>query len=273
MVLFNGRNVVQGLFPNNEKRYLDCDDLVKKKNFIDLIFESNEDLFDLAMIKYWFDDNAMKTTTVLLRINFIPYAQMDRKIGKDLFSFKYLAKFINSLNFDTVRISDPHSPVVAAAIDRCIINYPMFDVDLENYDLIFYPDNGAAKKYSEIYEKSYRFGNKKRNLETGEIECYEIIANKKDIEGKKILMRDDLIIGGGTYKYAAKALRDMGAKEVDLYITHIMPSAEDFCKNYKEYGIDNFYSDNTLNVPFYTTPRVRKYTKINKEELWEQLQY
>ena len=256
MVLFNGTNIVQGTFPNNEKKYLDCDGLVKKENFIDLIFESNEDLFDLAIIKYWFDDNAMKTTTISLIIDFIPYAQMDRKIGKDLFSFKYLAKFINSLNFDIVHILDPHSPVVAAAIDRCIIGYPMYGVDLEDYDLIFYPDNGAAKKYSEIYEKPYRFGNKKRNLETGEIECYEIIANIKDIEGKKILIRDDLIIGGGTYKYAAKALRDMGAKEIGLYITHTMPSAEDFCKNYKEYGIDNFYSDNTLNVPFLYSPHV-----------------
>lgn len=75
-------------------------------------------------------------------------------------------------------------------------------------------------------------------------------------------MRDDLIIGGNTYKYATKALREMGAAQVDLYITHIMPSAEDFYKNYKEYGIDNFYSDNTLNVPFYTkTLCVRKICK------------
>ena len=256
MVLFNGTNVVQGLFPNNEKKYLDCELLVKEKNYIDLIFENNEDLFDLAIIKYWFEDISTKEAMVTLIIDFIPYAQMDRKIGKDLFSFKYLAKFINSLNFDIVHISDPHSPVVAAAIDRCAIDYPMSGVDLENYDLIFYPDNGAAKKYSEICEKPYRFGNKKRNLDTGEIECYEIIANIEDIEGKRILMRDDLIIGGNTYKYATKALREMGAAQVDLYITHIMPSAEDFCKNHKEYGIDNFYSDNTLNVPFYTAPCV-----------------
>lgn len=40
------------------------------------------------------------------------------------------------------------------------------------------------------------------------------------------------------------------AAEVNLFITHIMPSAEEFCKTYKEYGITNFISIDTLRTGF-----------------------
>ena len=182
---------------------------------------------------------------------FCPYGQMDRKIEGSMFSFKYFAQFINSLNFTTVTIYDPHSSVMPALLNHCIVKYPMDGVYPEEYDLIFYVDNGGCKKYSEIYDYPYRYGNKKRNLSTGEIICYEVVADKEDIQDKKILIRDDICIGGRSFKEAAKALRKMGAAQVDLYITHLMKPAEDFYKHHKEYGIENFFSANTLNMPWY----------------------
>lgn len=253
MVLFNKFNVIKSTFPNGEKQYYDLSDLLRHspRNIITLVYEDNRDLFDLAIVKYWFDDNAINGATVELRAEFLPYGQSDRKIGDAIFSFKYFAKFINSLNFDQVTIYDPHSLAMEAAIDKCYVEYPMNGVNLDNYDLMFYPDNSAAKKYSEIYDKPYRFGNKKRNLDTGEIICYEIIADRQDISGKKILLRDDICMDGRTFKEAAKTLNNMGAAQIDLYITHLMPTAEDFFLNYKDYGITNFYSENTLRQAWY----------------------
>lgn len=253
MVLFNRHEIIKGYFPNGEKQYYDLADLLRysPRNIVSLTYENNEDLFDLAMVKHWFDDNAINEGTIELIMEFCPYGQSDRKMDDAMLSFKYFAHFINSLNFDQITIYDPHSPVMEAALNKCFVEYPMTGINLDNYDLLFYPDNGAAKKYSEIYNKPYRFGNKKRNLNTGEIICYEVIADKEDIEGKKILMRDDLVIKGGTFKYAAEALRKMGARQIDLYITHIMSSAEDFCKNPQKYNIDNIYSDNTLKMSFF----------------------
>lgn len=251
MVLFNGNNIIKGKFPNKEKQYYDFSEVLRdrQRNMITVIFENNEDLFDLAMIKYWFDDHAINGATVELIIDFCPYGQSDRKMGDAMFSFKYFAHFINSLEFDQVTIYDPHSLVMEAAINKCLVLYPK--IVLVQYDLLFFPDNGAAKKYSEIYNYPYRFGNKKRNLDTGEIICYEVIADKKDIEGKKILIVDDICMGGRTFKEAAKALLDMGAAQVDLWITHLMPQAEDFYKNHRDFGITNFYSYNTLRMPWF----------------------
>lgn len=251
MVFFNGNDIIKGRFPNKERQYYDFSEVLrdKQRNIITVIFENNEDLFDLAMIKYWFDDHAINGATVELIMDFCPYGQSDRKMRDAMFSFKYFAHFINSLEFDQVTIYDPHSLIMEAAINKCLVLYPK--IVLVQYDLLFYPDNGAAKKYSEIYNRPYRFGNKKRNLDTGEIICYEVIADKKDIEGKKILIVDDICMGGRTFKEAAKALLDMGAAQVDLWITHLMPQAEDFYRNHKDFGITNFYSYNTLRMPWF----------------------
>lgn len=253
MVRFDNFPIIKSTFPNNEKQYDDFFNICKnKKNHkLDLIYESNEDLFDIALIKKWFDDNTINGANLDLVMPFCPYGQMDRKIEGAMFSFKYFAQFINSLNFTTVTIYDPHSSVMPALLNHCIVEYPMDGVYPEEYDLVFYVDNGGCKKYSEIYDYPYRYGNKKRNLDTGEIIKYEIIADKKDIEGKHILMRDDLVMGGRTFIEAAKALKEMGAKHIDLYVTHLMPQAEDFNKHHKEYGIDNIFSANTLNMPWY----------------------
>ena len=250
MILFNGNNIIKGRFPNGEKQYYDFSESLryKQRNIIEVIFEDNEDLFDLAMIKYWFDDHAINGATVELIMKFCPYGQSDRQMGDAMFSFKYFAHFINSLNFNQVTIYDPHSFVMECAINKCLVINRIDGINLNEYDLLFYPDNGAAKKYSEIYKYPYRFGNKKRNLDTGEIICYEVIADKKDIEGKKILIIDDICMGGRTFKEAAKALLSMDAAQVDLHITHLMPQAHEFYYNCNNFGITNFYTCDTLNI-------------------------
>lgn len=249
MVLFNDKNIIGGTFPNGEKYYNKarlffhdhCDTFT-------LIFENNEDIFDLLFYKKYYDELVSYPKPNELCIYFCCYAQMDRPIDGKVFSFKYFAQLINDANFNRVIIYDPHSRVVESSINKCVILYPALP---SGYELYFYPDEGSRAKYSEVYPNAkYRYGMKKRNLDTGEIISYEIIADKEDIEGKKILIRDDLIIHGGTYKYAAKALREMGAAQVDLYITHTMPSAKDFYENLKENGIDNYYTANTLRLPW-----------------------
>lgn len=245
--------IVGGIFPNNERYYKpihannlrqwDEDTLPQNTpQDIRVIFEDNSDLFDALLYKKYLDDKGYQK--VRLIIDFLPYGQTDRAFSDKIFSFKYFAQLINDTNFDEVIFYDPHSRVMEAAIDRARVIYPQ---PILGYDLYFYPDNGAASKYSEVYPKiKYRFGNKKRNLDTGEIIKYEVVADREDIESKKILVRDDICMGGRTFQEAAKALNNLGAAQVDLYITHLMPQARDFYLNKEQYGITNFYTANTL---------------------------
>ena len=266
MLKFNGINVVQGRFPNNEVDYVSANRLKATCSApfeepcwdeFRVVFESNEDLFNLQVIKKWWDD-AFPNNWARLVIDYFPYGQMDREMNEHLFSLKYVAEIINDLDFRVVYISDPHSNVLPALLKHCSADYPIKDYISENgsnYDLLFYPDNGAAKKYSELIDMPYRFGNKKRNLETGEIVCYEVIADKSDIEGKRILIVDDMVMGGRTFVEAAKALREMGASQVDLYVTHLKPESRKFYNSKGNCLIDNIYSADTLwLIPIFETP-------------------
>ena len=274
MVKLHGYNVVKGRFPKNEVDYepwsftpfpisLSSDSL----NTFTLIFDSNEDLFNLQIAKKMYDDRNIGNAKTKLEIHYFPYCQMDRPIDTNGFSLKYVAQIINELKFDIVEVYDPHSNVLPALLNHCKEYYPVKDFLLDEtvindgfpWDLLFYPDNGAAKKYSELLDvKKYRFGNKKRNLDTGEIVCYEVIADKADIEGKKILIVDDMVMGGRTFVEAAMALREMGASHVDLYVTHLKPESRKFYNSKGNGLIDNIYSADTLEmIPIFNTPEPR----------------
>ena len=258
MVLFNGEPIVTSIFPNKEKQYKTIGTLGTKPTFT-LIFEGNEDITDLLIYKKYIDDTfPFAKDGIILIASFCPYGQADRQFGEHIFTFKYFAKLINDANFKTIYITDPHSNVMCAALDRCVVCRPEADnirhPEGIDYDFFFYVDNGGEKKYREIYpDKPYRFGNKKRNLDTGEIISYEVIADPDEIKGKNILIVDDLVIGGRTFKEAAKALKNMGAARVDLYITHLMPTAENFVRSerFKEDGINEIFSLNTLKMSWY----------------------
>ena len=258
MVLFNGKSIVTSIFANKEKQYRTITTLGACPA-LTLIFEGNEDITDLLIYKKYLDDTfPLAKDNIVLQADFCPYGQADRQSGEHIFTFKYFAKLINDANFEAVYIIDPHSNVMCAALDRCVVCRPSAD-DIRHpegidYDFFFYVDNGGEKKYREIYpDKPYRFGNKKRNLDTGEIISYEVIATPDEIKGKNILIVDDLIMGGRSFKEAAKALKDMGAAKVALYVTHLMPVAQNFFCNeeYKDAGIDNVFSLNTLKMPWY----------------------
>lgn len=261
MLTLNGTNVVKGRFGNNEVDYtpLHNELFLSDTNVFNLVFESNEDLFNLMVVKKWADDycyfqNGKRSRLI---IKYFPYCQMDREMDSHLFSLKYVAQIINDMKFDEVVVWDPHSNVLPALLNRCRVHYPITSfleaaVHCENglpWDLFFFPDNGAAKKYTEILDtKKYRFGNKKRNLDSGEIICYEVIANEEDIKGKRILIVDDMVMGGRTFVEAAKALREMGAEQVDLYVTHLKPEARKFYNSKGNGLIDNIYSADSLNM-------------------------
>jgi ribose-phosphate pyrophosphokinase len=84
---------------------------------------------------------------------------------------------------------------------------------------MFYPDEGAMKRYSSESELPYAFGMKKRDWKTGKIEGLDII-NIDNIVGKDVLIVDDICSRGGTFYHSAKALKAAGAKSVSLYVTH-----------------------------------------------------
>ena len=158
---------------------------------------------------------------------YIPNARMDRVKNKDeVFTLKYFADFINNLNFDKVIVRDPHSYVSLALIN----NVECEDISvkikklanrllIKENDIIFYPDEGACKRYSEMIGLSNAFGIKKRNFRTGKIEGLEVMGDIPR-ENFNVLIVDDICSYGGTFYHSAKKLKELGADKIYLYITH-----------------------------------------------------
>lgn len=118
---------------------------------------------------------------------YIPNARKDRAHReKDVFTLKYFANIINSLNFDNVYVLDPHSNVSEALINNIRIITPDKNINkvLEELDdsiVMFYPDEGAVKRYADSFNKEFVYGMKVRNKETRVIDDYRIEGDVEDV--------------------------------------------------------------------------------------------
>ena len=86
--------------------------------------------------------------------------------------------------------------------------------------IAFYPDEGAMKRYSGLLDLPYAFGIKKRDWKTGVIKGLDVAGSTELIEGNDVLIIDDICSRGGTFYFSAKKLKELGAKNVYLYVTH-----------------------------------------------------
>ena len=232
MVSINGIEIGLDCFPNNE-RILQTHPLWKEINSknnqfeISFTYSYDVDITNLIMATEFLKDT-FNNPVIDLFMQYIPYSRMDRKIEGYMFTLKYFCKIINGLGFNKVMVLDPHSNVSSALLDRCVeldINKYIDKVfNLKHIDYVFYPDNGACKRYSEILklpnDTKYFYGNKKRNLQTGDIIEYELVDIPEDIEGKNVLIIDDLCSKGFTFYKAGEKLKENGVSNVYLYVSH-----------------------------------------------------
>ena len=196
-------------------------------------YESNEEMSFLMFLTRHLQNNGV--SSVHLVMPYIPNARQDRvKNVEDVFTLKYFAEFINSLHFNTVTVLDPHSSVSEALIDNIIIESPEKYIDKvfselcklpensgSNSLMVFYPDEGAMKRYSGLVSMPHHaFGIKRRDWSTGKIEGLDVAGETNLVAERNILIIDDISSRGGTFYHSAKKLKELGAKHIYLYITH-----------------------------------------------------
>ena len=218
-------------------------------------YESMEELPIVLMIA---KDAKEREMNAQLFMPYIPNARMDRVYGADVFTLKWFAQMINSADFYRVVVLDPHSDVSVALIDRCekMLVFPKlaYVIEKSEPDVIYFPDAGAMKRYEGEIRDACNilldccpriiYGNKKRDWDTGKIVGLEVNGDVKACE--KILMVDDICSYGGTMFYSAKKLKEMGAGDIDMYVSHCENSILD-----KEKG--HLFDDPNLIHKVYTT--------------------
>lgn len=226
MISINNVEVVVKRFPDGtqnihiDKSILSFDQ--NRRNIVTWNYESDEEMTTLLYVTEWLGE-----FKDILYMPYIPNARMDRvKNDDEVFTLKSFCKFINLLEYRQVLVLDPHSDVSVALLNNVtsilpdyFINKTIDKIKDDNL-VIFYPDNGASKRYSGMVEKPYCYGIKNRDWRTGNILGLDVITNGIDLKDKSVLIIDDICSKGGTFYHSALKLKECGVNKIYLYITH-----------------------------------------------------
>lgn len=222
MLTVNGIPAVSGCFPDGTLS-LRCITPTEPIE-IEWRYECDAELVTLIYLTRHFQAHGMED--IALRLPYVPNARMDRvKNPDELFTLKYFAQIINGLNYTRVIVRDAHSNVALALIDRVESEnlaprlLALKERLLKESDIVFFPDEGAGKRYSDLLKHRYAFGMKKRDWRTGKITGLDVYGDVPS-EPFNALIIDDISSFGGTFFHAASKLRELGAEHIYLYVTH-----------------------------------------------------
>lgn len=237
----------------------------------------------VASLKQILIDHKIKSWSL-----YVPYflgSRSDRKFeeGSNNYLKDVICPIINSLNFDSVTVLDPHSDVLEA----CLNNFKKVNKSIELLDLLYLdklgsdktkggsfdkvhdlskiilisPDAGANKKIFKVAEQIGYTGEiitcSKSRDENGKLTHVKIPLSQDIHEeneplenGKDFIIIDDICDGGATFLNIAKVLKEKCDKsKIYLIITHGI-----FSKGFKELNkyFDGIYCTNSysdLNSP------------------------
>lgn len=197
----------------------------------------------------------LKSPSFELTIPYFPHARQDRVTEPfTAFTLKTMAKLINDLEYDVVRVYDPHSDVTPALLNNCValeqrllisVMYKILDnFIVQTGPVIVAPDAGAAKKAMAVakhYKLPFIAAEKRREVSTG-----NITGTKIDVPQsmQSFLICDDICDGGRTFTELAKVLRNGRTNvHISLYVTHGI-----FSKGYAVFDglIDKIFTTDTF---------------------------
>lgn len=169
---------------------------------------------------------------------YLPYARQDRVCSTgEALSLKVMCDVINSQNYASVTIWDPHSEVAPALLNNCSVitvadiicaeMFQIFESDAEQRRTVLVaPDAGAVKKVMEVGKRlsmPVLQATKVRDPSTGAISHTAVIGIGEGLarmEDCDFLMVDDICDGGRTFIELAKVLRPLTTGKIKLYVTH-----------------------------------------------------
>ncbi len=168
--------------------------------------------------------SAARVTAV---IPYFGYARQDQKhAGRTPITAKLVANLIERSGADRVVSVDMHAPQVQGFFDIPVDHLSASPVVIDWFKslkltnrVFVSPDVGNVKRaqvYANLLGGELCFIDKRRKSGK-DIEAKHIVG---DVEGKNVLMVDDMITTGGTVTEAVKILRKSGAKEIFIAATH-----------------------------------------------------
>ena len=212
---------------------------------------ANDNLMELLLCIDALKRSSAKNITAV--IPYFGYARQDRKVvPRTSISAKLVSNLITKAGADRVVTVDLHAGQIQGFFDIPVDNLfstPIFarhiKKRIKNKNLICVaPDVGGTER-ARALGKILNIGLAivdKRRPKPGQSQVMNVIG---DVKGKTCILVDDIIDSGGTIVNAAKALKQRGAKEVYVYITHGVLSG-DAVKKIKNSVIKNLVITDTI---------------------------
>lgn len=182
------------------------------------------------------------------------YARQDRKTeGRTPITAKLLANLITAAGAHRVIAMDLHADQIQGFFDIPVDHLTAFpviakhflDLKFENTSIVS-PDVGHLKtsnKFANILGGEIAVIDKRRRSGDS-VDMTQIIG---DVEGRTVLLFDDMITTGGTLVSAAKLVRDHGAKAVCAGATHGI-FARDCASRLADVGFDHICVTDTVPI-------------------------
>ncbi len=230
--------------------------------------DMHEELFELFLLEDTISRSAAKS--VILCLPFIPYLRQDRKAeGREPISARTLFDLLGTAAAGKlVRIVtfDMHNSAEQGFVNFPIDNLPAMPLFANyfvkqkwfnpNTTTVLAPDVGGAKRAEEFATSLGLFDgiaimHKKRKK--GQMaEAKTIIG---EVDGKDVIIFDDIIDSGGTILASVDMLKSSGARSINVAATHGIFSGE-AVENFSKSGINVITTD--------TLPRDKKFVADNK---------
>ena len=212
---------------------------------------ANDNLMELLLCIDALRRSSAKNITAV--IPYFGYARQDRKVvPRTSISAKLVSNLITKAGADRVVTVDLHAGQIQGFFDIPVDNLfatPIFarhvKKKIKSKNMICVaPDVGGterARALGKILNVGLAIVDKRRP-KPGKAQVMNVVGN---VKGKTCIIVDDIIDSGGTIVNAAKALRERGAKEVYVYITHGVLSGE-AVKKIKNSVIKNLVITDTI---------------------------
>ena len=191
---------------------------------------ANDNLMELLICIDALRRSSAKNITAV--IPYFGYARQDRKVvPRTAISAKLVSNLITNAGANRILSVDLHAGQIQGFFDIPVDNLfatPIFarhikkNIKINNLICVA-PDVGGVERTRALSRK-INVGIAiidKRRPTPGKSEVMNIVG---DVENKICVIVDDIIDSAGTIVNAAKALKDKGAKEVYVYITHAVLS-------------------------------------------------
>lgn len=203
---------------------------------------SNDDLVFLLLLL-----DALEEAEKTVVIPYFGYARQDRKFKEgEGISIRAIAKLIEDYT-DRILTVNLHSEMAKSHFRRIqeIDAMPVIGSEYRDRDVVMIsPDLGSLERVkiaAKHADCDFDYLEKKR-IDASHV---EITPKEIDVEGKEVIIVDDIISTGGTIIEATKVLKDLGAKRVEAVCVHAVLANYALSKLFNS-GIDDVLATDTI---------------------------